>query len=459
MRAYNTQKNSPNFDLKKFVNTYFELPKQYATGFVANKNNNAAQHIQSLWKVLSRPADKVIDGASIIPLPNAYVVPGGRFGEVYYWDSYFTMQGLMTDNRTDIAEKIINNFAFLIDTIGHIPNGNRTYYLSRSQPPFFASMVTLLASYKGDSILVRYLPQLEKEYLFWTQGSDQLTPQNPTHRRTVLMPDGSILNRYYDDLATPRTESYKEDVAIAKSTTRPAADVYRNLRAGAESGWDFSSRWFADGKNIATIHTTELIAIDLNCLLYHLEQTIAQAYLLQSDGTNQAIYLRKAQKRAAAIQKYCWNAQKSYFGDYDFVQQKMTPHITLATAAPLFFKIATEAQAQKVAALLEKDFLKEGGFTTTLVRTGQQWDAPNAWSPLQFIAIQGLKNYPSTQKLAQVAQQRWVALNVKVYENTGKMVEKYNVYDTKLTAGGGEYPLQDGFGWTNGVLAYFLKNK
>ena len=458
MRAYQNAKTDANFDLKAFVTTYFALPEQFSTDFVSDQTKTAAQHISSLWSVLRRQPEPALEGSSLITLPKPYIVPGGRFGEIYYWDSYFTMQGLVKDKKMGLVTDMIDNFAYLIDTIGHIPNGNRTYYLSRSQPPFFAAMVQLLAKNTSDTALLHYLPQLEKEYLFWCEGSQNLTETAPTHRRVVRMPDGSVLNRYCDDNATPRPEAYKEDVAVAKKSNRPASEMYKNLRSGAESGWDFSSRWFADEKTIETIETIDLIPVDLNCLLYNLENAIAKAYEQNSDGTNQAIYNEKAQKRAAAIQKYCWNETKDYFGDYNFVRNQPTNRPTMAMVAPLYFGLATPEQAKRTAQLLEKYFLKDGGFTTTLVQSGQQWDAPNAWSPLQFMAIKGLENYAQTA-LASKAKARWVALNTNVYKRTGKMLEKYNVYDTKLEAGGGEYPLQDGFGWTNGVLLNFLKTK
>jgi len=122
----------------------------------------------------------------------------------------------------------------------------------------------------------------------------------------------------------------------------------------------------------------------------------------------------------------------------------------------MYFKIASPEQAKAVASIIEKNFLQSGGVTTTLETTGQQWDAPNGWAPLQWITIQGLENY-GMHDLAKETATRWIALNKKVYQRTGKLMEKYNVYDTALDAGGGEYPSQDGFGWTNGVLLKLLK--
>lgn len=139
---------------------------------------------------------------------------------------------------------------------------------------------------------------------------------------------------------------------------------------------------------------------------------------------------------------------RAFFLDYDFVKKSNSNVLSLAGAYPLFFELATKSQAASVAARLEKDFLQAGGFTTTLSNTGQQWDAPNGWAPLEWMTIKGLMNYEHFN-LATKAKKRWLDVNVKVFKNTG--MEKYNVYDLSLEAGGGEYPVQDGFGWSNGV--------
>ena len=212
---------------------------------------------------------------SRLPLTTRYVVPGGRFREMYYWDSYFTMLGLQVSGRHDLVADMVENFAGLIDRYGHIPNGSRSYYLSRSQPPFFAAMVELQGEHEGLPALLMRLPQLEREYAFWMDGAAELAA-GAAHRRVVRLADGTLLNRYWDDLAIPRDEAYVEDIATAQQSTRPAPEVYRDLRAAAESGWDFSSRWLADGKTLSSIRTTDILPVDLNSLLYKLELTIAR---------------------------------------------------------------------------------------------------------------------------------------------------------------------------------------
>ena len=272
------KQNDPSTStLKSFIEENFKVPVTYNPVLPA-KNNNLKQHLEELWPILTRKADIVEKYSSLLPLPFPYVVPGGRFREIYYWDSYFTMQGLAASNRYDLIENMLDNFTYLIETYGHIPNGNRSYYLSRSQPPYFAMMVGLLQQKMGDRIYKKYLPALLKEYKWWMDGEDNLTG-GQQHRRVVKLQDGTVLNRYFDDKPAPREESYYEDVQTGMSYANTDMKVYTHLRAGAESGWDFSSRWFADTINLSTIETTNIIPVDLNCLLFYYEQLMEKSIL------------------------------------------------------------------------------------------------------------------------------------------------------------------------------------
>ncbi len=448
LKNYQEQRRLPNFNLRVFIEEYFILPVEMATGYESDAHKPIRQHIEDLWPILTRQPREMEGNGTLIALPYPYVVPGGRFREVYYWDSYFTMLGLKVSGQVKLIENMVNNFAYLIDHIGFIPNGNRTYYLGRSQPPFFALMVGLLAEIQGENTWQKYLLQLQKEYSFWMRGEDQLTD---TAFRLVKMPDGSILNRYWDDVPLPRPEAYKEDVELAQHITDQAPeDVYRHVRAAAESGWDFSSRWFKDGLHMTTIHTTDIIPVDLNCLLFYLEKSLQRAYQWQENTTQAHYYFEKSSRRQAAIQKYCWNESLGFYFDYDWKIGEPKNNYTLASVFPLFFQVATADQAQQVADLLKDKFLQKAGLLTTLQFTHQQWDAPNGWAPLQWLAYQGLKNY-QLDELAQEIAHNWTANCEVYYQKTGKMMEKYNVLTDEVSAQGGEYPNQDGFGWTNGV--------
>jgi alpha,alpha-trehalase len=350
---------------------------------------------------------------------------------------------------------MVDNFAYLINQIGFIPNGNRTYYLGRSQPPFFALMVNLLSEEKGATVLLKYKAELEKEYHFWMEGAAELSDEKKSIAHVVLLEKGMVLNRYWDATADPRPEAFVEDKHIAAAAKNTTEMVYRHIRAAAESGWDFSSRWFKDGANMNTIQTTNLIPVDLNCLLLYLEETLQKIYQQQADSVNILLFKTKIDNRKRAIQKYCWNNEEGCYFDFNCIENKQVVHFNLATVFPLFFNIATTQQAQQVATLVQQKLLCPGGVVTTIYRTGQQWDAPNGWAPLQWMAYKGLKNYGFTS-LANTIKNNWLHNCEKVFTETGKMMEKYNVMDTTVGAGGGEYPNQDGFGWTNGV---YLKMK
>ncbi len=450
---YEEQKLKPEFNLTRFVHQYFILPKNNSAEYKSVAGRPIDEHIEMLWNELTRRPQTSND--SLIALPYTYIVPGGRFREIYYWDSYFTMLGLQVSGRVEMIQNMVDNFSYLIDNVGYIPNGNRTYYVGRSQPPFYACMVNLLSEEMGENVLIKYLPRLKKEYDFWMKGSDELSAENHTSHHVALLKEKDVLNHYWDENDTPRPESFKEDIGLAHHANDKKI-MYRHLRAAAESGWDFSSRWFKNPSDFSSIHTTEIIPVDLNCLLFYLEKTISKAYHLSNDKMASIKFETAAAARKNAINNYCWNDDKGFYFDYDYADGLQKQPVTLAAAFPLFFEIASAQQASSVAKILGEKLLKAGGLTTTTAITNQQWDSPNGWAPLQWIAIQGLAKY-GFNKLAKDIAKRWLTVNETVYNNTGKMMEKYNVVASGVEAGGGEYPAQDGFGWTNGVYIALKK--
>lgn len=434
-----------------FVKQHFELPLSRFSETQVSTELPLRQHLVQKWDMLTRKPDASADlPSTLIPLPAQYVVPGGRFREIYYWDSYFTMQGLAVSDRADLISAMVANFAHLIDEIGYIPNGNRSYFLGRSQPPFFAGMVGLLAE-TDSSAALSYLPQIEKEYDFWMDGAADLSEAQPEYRRVVRLAEGVVLNRYYDDAPGPRPESYREDMELAEGLDEASRQqLFTNLRAACESGWDFSTRWFADPADFASIKTTRLIPVDLNCLLYRMERMLATMYAARQQQDMANRYTTLADNRKQAILTYCWDAARGFFADYDLDKRAPAGLICLAGYFPLYMGIATAEQADAVKAVGEQQLLYPGGFVTTTRRSGQQWDAPNGWAPHQWIAIRGLERYGHSAKAKEIAH-NWLRLNEQVYRDTGKMMEKYNVQELGLESGGGEYPTQDGFGWTNGI--------
>ena len=451
---YLQERGMPGFDLKKFVDQNFEDRSMKSLEFKTDTTKTMYEHIEGMWDKLTRGPDSVIPHSSRIALPNQYVVPGGRFQEIYYWDSYFTIEGLLAAGRSDLAKSMIDNFAHLINTKGFIPNGTRDYFLTRSQPPFFGMMVGALDR-KDKNMLLYYLPELEKEYQFFMQHDSIVRPYDADQHVVKMIGDG-VLNRYWDHGNSPRPEAYKEDVHLANSYSNndEKQRLYKDLRSGAESGWDFSSRWYLKPNDFSSTGTTSIIPVDLNCLLFGSEQLLSRAYLLKGDRETSSRYQAIANKRRGLINDYLWSEEKGFYMDFDFKRAEHTPHLTLAAAYPLFFGVAPRDRAEKVKNILMDMFLKDGGLVTTLEHSGQQWDAPNGWAPLQWISVNGLLSYRHDKEAREIMN-RWLSLNERVFKNTGKMMEKYNVEDLTLLSGGGEYETQDGFGWTNGVALGF----
>jgi alpha,alpha-trehalase len=435
--------------LKAFIEHHFILPGAAGAPTGIAEHATITQHIDGLWDILARTTRKVPAYGSLLALPQPYVVPGGRFREIYYWDSYFTMLGLKESGRQDLVQSMVSDFAYLIDTYGHVPNGTRSYYLSRSQPPFFFAMVGLLDD-DQPATFARYLPQLKREYAFWMDGARGLK-RGAAHRRVVALPDGTILNRYWDDRDTPRDESYREDIELAKTSGRPAPQLFRDIRAAAESGWDFGSRWFADGRTRATIDTTEILPIDLNSLMFGLESAIRMGCERQGDVACARTFAQHAAARRAAIDRYQWSSALNAYVDYRWTQREPIERVSAATLYPLFVGLSSAPQGAAVLQTVERTLLKDGGVVTTPRETGQQWDAPNGWAPLQWLAVAGARRY-NDARLAETIACRWMFNVNGVYQQTGKLVEKYDVTRLGVKGGGGEYPTQDGFGWTNGVM-------
>jgi len=452
------KKNESLFELGAFVEQFFDIP-EYDDVFVDGERTCINEHIEQLWQRLGKKADKQSAG-SLLPLKNAYVVPGGRFREIYYWDSYFTGLGLLESGHSDVVEAMLNNFLDLQTDYGCIPNGNRSYYLSRSQPPILGLMVELVLSFKqGDkAFLQKCLTGIEAEYNFWMRGQSLLVADTTEHLRVVKMPDGSVLNRYWDNSCSPRPESYQEDIELLhESNPIDAGEFYRNIRAACESGWDFSSRWLGNADSLASIRTTRILPVDLNCLLYKEEMLLSAYYAVLDNNEKSAFYLHKAEQRKNAINRYMWSEGDAFFMDYDLDTQAQSKVKSLAGTVPLFVELATMHQAESVGRIIQQDFLQVGGLITTCIESNQQWDAPNGWAPLHWFSVQGLINYKQFP-LAQDIRTRWLTTVEVYFKQTGKLMEKYNVCQQHHIAKGGEYDVQEGFGWTNGVYQAFVNN-
>ncbi len=470
---YRAQQASDGFDLAQFVHAHFVSIQPAPSEYQSIPGQPMGAHIESLWPALTRHPAAHPRRSSLLQLPHSYVVPGGRFGELYYWDSYFTMLGLASKANTALLRDMVENFSYLIDTYGHVPNGTRSYYLSRSQPPVFALMVELAEAACGEPAL-QYLPQLRQEHAWWMADAHEAV-LGGAHRRVVRLADGRLLNRYWDDRDTPREESWLEDVSTARASERDPAEVYRHLRAACESGWDFSSRWLCEqpapapvppGESrtgaascLATICTTDIVPVDLNAFLYKLELKIADLARSSGDHTTSREFDQRALERKAAMLGLMWNAEQGAFFDHDWRRGQQRSCLTAATVVPLFVGLADPEHANALATTIACRLLAPGGLATTEHASGEQWDRPNGWAPLQWMAICGLADYGHADLSDRIAQ-RWLATVAAIYEREGKLIEKYALRRVEQEAthggGGGEYPLQDGFGWTNGVTAALL---
>ncbi|ADJ13424.1 trehalase [Halalkalicoccus jeotgali B3] len=434
-----------DFDLERFVRNHFLLPEDPITG-TDPSTVSMEWYIDELWEYLIRDPVETREGETILELPHRSVIPGGRFREIYYWDSYFAAEGLAVTGRLDLIEELAANFASLIERFGFVPNGGRVYYTSRSNPPLYHRLLDLLAHRRGPEAVLEYLPALEREYEFWMDGVG--IKAGDSHRRTVGF-KGGVLNRYWDDDPSPRVESYREDRELAAFADREPERLYRDVRAACESGWDFSSRWFA-GEGIESIRTTELVPVDLNAFLYGMEYSLAGWHEHTGDGARAEKYRKRAIARRGLVDRYCWDDEAGFYFDHVWTERERSDAWTLAAAVPLFTGMASQTQADGVARTLEERFLRPGGLVTTLTESGEQWDTPNGWAPLQWMAVVGLAGY-GHEELATEIGGRWLDLNRSVFEETGQMLEKYDVTGGTGEGLGGEYPLQYGFGWTNGV--------
>ncbi|MBL3550458.1 trehalase family glycosidase, partial [Chryseobacterium sp. KMC2] len=378
-KKYEEAKKTEGFMLKDFVMTHFDF---LGAKILVQREHHLPieEHIEKLWDELTRTAYE--EKGTLLKLPKPYIVPGGRFNEFFYWDSYFIMLGLQVSGRLEMMENIVENCAYLIQHVGFVPNASRTHFLSRSQPPYFSLMLDLLFETTGNNeIYIQYHTTLEKEYAFWMNGEEELE-SGSCIKRVVKTKDGDILNRYYDAENIPRPESYLIDIEDHENA--PEDEFYRNIRSACESGWDFSSRWFADGEHIQTIETLNLAQVDLNCLLWHLETTLATSSALQNLKEKENYFTERAAKRRQMINKYFWDEKAKTYKDYHTKKNTKTPSEHIAALYPLFLGLADREQAEGVAGIIAEKFLYQGGLVTTTKKSGQQWDLPNAWAPYQW---------------------------------------------------------------------------
>ncbi|KAK9042889.1 hypothetical protein V6N11_071243 [Hibiscus sabdariffa] len=455
-------------DLELFIGRYFNgagddliysepvdfVPEPH--GFLSKVENPEvrgwALEVHALWKNLSRKVSSSVhdhpDLHTLLPLSKPVIIPGSRFREVYYWDSYWVIRGLLASKMYETAKAIVTNLIFLLDTYGHVLNGARAYYTNRRQ----CCSVVLLFIYHIRS--------------------------NEIHELIIRDAEQSdhSLNRYYAMWNKPRPESSTIDEELASKfmNVSEKQQFYRELASTAESGWDFSTRWMRNSSDITTLATTTILPVDLNIFILRMELDIA--FLAKTIGENDVSedFLRASQKRQKAFSSIFWNENMGQWLDYwlnygagseepqTWKAENQNQKVFASNFAPLWIDVFNSDihLVEKVTKSLQTSgLLCAAGIATSLTNSGQQWDFPNGWAPLQHMIVEGLSRSASVEarRVAKDIAERWLRTNYVAYKKTGAMHEKYNVEKCGDYGGGGEYIPQTGFGWSNGVVLAFLE--
>ncbi|KAK7791017.1 hypothetical protein R5R35_003007 [Gryllus longicercus] len=474
------ENNATSSDLQSFVDDHFELGEELEgvelpdwveappllTRISDPHLRNWSFWLNARWKSLARRVPESVklqgDRTSLLYLPNAFIVPGGRFKEMYYWDTHWIVRGLLLCAMNETVRGILENFFYILRTYGIIPNGTRVYYQRRSNPPLLTSMVHDYIRVTRDlAFLQENVEWLEQEFEFWMK-----------YRTVAVVKDGVnyTLVRYYSHTKGPRPESYKEDYDIgSKFPADKQEEFYYNIKAACESGWDFSSRWFlmngTNEGNLSNISVQNIIPVDLNAYVYKNAVLLSDFHKQLGNREKADRYATIANEWKATVTALLWNNEEGSWFDYDILNNKQRTFFYASNLAPLWTKCYDEQKspeiAEKVVRYLERRVLSHSmaGIPQSLQYSGEQWDFPNAFAPSQHIIIEGLHltGHPRAQKLAFDLASTWVASNFLTYQEERHMYEKYDARCFARPGSGGEYTVQEGFGWTNGVIIQLLQ--
>ncbi len=373
----------------------------------------------------------VQDYDTLIGLPYPYTVPCAEhcFNELYYWDTYFTNKALFAIGLAEQAKNNIKNILYLIDRFGYMPNGNRTFFLKRSQPPYAALMVDDVYKASGDlSFLKTAFVTLKKEYEFWMTKRVSENGLN----RYGCEEDGESCAAFYNGIVVDR---------IGKDERREPQEAGRHYFAEAESGWDFNPRFNG--------YCADYNPVDLNGNLYMYEKLFAEYEVLLGEGDGKA-WTEKAQKRAEKMNALLWDGAEGAYKDYNYVTRKLSDIVSAASFQPYFAGLATEQQKDGLLNLLQTLESEWGIFTTAKTDKKYQWAYPNIWAPCQYIAVEGLRRY-GYEKVSKRIAQKYVALIEKNFAAHEKLFEKYNGITGDIDAIS-EYDTPEMLGWTAGVF-------
>uniref|UniRef100_A0A158P8D9 Trehalase n=1 Tax=Angiostrongylus cantonensis TaxID=6313 RepID=A0A158P8D9_ANGCA len=430
-----------------------------------------ALHLHRIWRDLCRRVRDDVrrhqDHYSLLYVPHPFIIPGGRFREFYYWDSFWILKGLIFSEMYETARGIIKNLVYMVDNHGFVPNGGRVYYLTRSQPPLLIPMVYDYFLGTGDlEFVLEVLPTLELEYLFWIK-----------HRSKMHVDEnGKEKFPYYQYRATlkvPRPESYREDHELVHHLKNNEDKTYMwsQIASAAETGWDFSTRWFAqdgEGKHdMRSIRTWRIVPVDLNAFMCANARILASLFEIRGDFKKVAFYQQRYEWAKREMKEIHWNETDGIWYDYDLERKIHSNTYYVSNAIPLYAKCYDDDDDVIPRRVLE--YLKASGVmnftkglpTSLAMGSEQQWDKENAWPPMIHMVIEGFRTTgePDLMKVAEKMATSWLTVTYQSFIRTHAMFEKYNV--TTLTeeasaGGGGEYEVQTGFGWTNGVILDLL---
>ncbi len=428
----------------------------------------------------------------LLYLPNRYVVPGGRFNEMFGWDSYFIILGLLRDGRVDLARGMVENFFYEIERYGAVLNANRTYFLTRSQPPLLSGMIRAVYDAeiardpsaanvaKQDRWLARAYSYARRDHDFWLSDIHRAGQTGLARYFDIgegPVPDIADHSNYYIEvidwlvahpdvhtnylLTAPQSPSPAEQAELAKSSCdvrrsvlcglawdhgyRLTRDFYKGDRAARESGFDISFRFEPFSGS-----THHYAAVGLNSLLYKYERDLQDFAGMLHRPTEAAQWKQQAETRQGAVNKYLWNADKGMFFDYDFTAGEQSSYVYATIFYPLWTGLATKEQAAAIDAHLAL-LNRPGGLASSTYQSGLQWDLPFGWAPLNWFAADGLRKYGYVDDARRVATEFSQTVRDS-FQKEGTIHEKYNVEtgssDVDLIAG---YQNVVGFGWTNAV--------
>ncbi|KAF1774376.1 Glycoside hydrolase, family 37, conserved site [Phytophthora cactorum] len=451
--------------------TPFDYQGQYHPPMVSDIQDEELRDwafgLHQIWQTLGRVRNpnvkgsllrsRKLDAPSLNQPANVLIVPGGRFRESYYWDSYWIVQGLLVSDMSVTARGIVNHLLEYVSDYGF--------------PPMLSDMVKLVArlpvdgneSEYDDEYLRTALPILEREYDFWMQHGPcghavELTRRNSSAGATDKAT--YVLNRYTSNANHPRPESYREDVLVAADIFDRTMQMEGGNAAATErhkdkyynnSGWDFSSRWLRDPLDMKSMVTTSVVPVDLNAIMYRVERNLMEFNRHLGNDVRAQFFERAAARRLEAIDAILWSEKHKSWKDYDLETDTHSAIVSVSDYTPLWAKAFNSTDIDRlkhvVTSLRSSGLLQVGGVQTTTIFSGQQWDSPNAWPPEQDII---------SYSLARELSQTWTHTSLTAWKQTGLMFEKYNASEIGGLGAGGEYFPQFGFGWTNGVILKFL---